>query len=56
MHDPMRLFSVIQEDVPAANGIIHIIDQPIINMPSDKVLRDEQVGYIYSFVFFCFVI
>eukprot|EP00066_Takifugu_rubripes_P022628 XP_011611894.1 PREDICTED: LOW QUALITY PROTEIN: stabilin-1-like [Takifugu rubripes] len=42
MHEPLRLFSVIQEDVPAANGIIHIIDQPITSMPSNKALRDEQ--------------
>lgn len=44
MHDPSRVFTVIQEDVPAANGIMHIIDQPITNVPSGRSLRDEQVS------------
>ncbi|XP_076599998.1 stabilin-1 [Chaetodon auriga] len=42
MDDPSRLYTVIQEDLPAANGIIHIIDRPITNTLSDRPPRDEQ--------------
>uniref|UniRef100_A0A8C3ACP1 Stabilin 1 n=1 Tax=Cyclopterus lumpus TaxID=8103 RepID=A0A8C3ACP1_CYCLU len=42
MENPSRLYNVIQEDLPAANGIIHIIDRPITNTRSDKSPRDEQ--------------
>ncbi|XP_029908219.1 stabilin-1 isoform X3 [Myripristis murdjan] len=41
MGDPGRLYTVVQEDLPAANGIIHIIDQPIISSLPD-FSRDEQ--------------
>lgn len=44
MHNPSRVFTVIQEDVPAANGIIHIIDQPITSLPAARAPPDEQVG------------
>ncbi|KAJ8333358.1 hypothetical protein SKAU_G00422540 [Synaphobranchus kaupii] len=30
--DPYKIYSVIQGDIPAANGIIHIIDGPITNL------------------------
>ncbi|XP_049894320.1 stabilin-1 [Epinephelus moara] len=42
MENPSRLYTVIQEDLPAANGIIHIIDRPITNTLSERPLRDEQ--------------
>ncbi|XP_069006635.1 stabilin-1 isoform X2 [Embiotoca jacksoni] len=42
MDDPSRLYAVIQQDLPAANGIIHIIDRPITNTLSDKPSRDER--------------
>ncbi|XP_047440209.1 stabilin-1 [Mugil cephalus] len=42
MDDPSRLYTVIQQDLPAANGIIHIIDQPITNTLSDSPARDEK--------------
>lgn len=44
MDDPSRQYTVVQADLPAANGIIHIIDQPILRTPSDGPPRDEQVG------------
>ncbi|KAM7006971.1 LOW QUALITY PROTEIN: stabilin-1 [Tautogolabrus adspersus] len=49
MEEPRKLYTFIQEDLPAANGIIHIIDRPIIindNRPSsdtrfsDKTIRE----------------
>lgn len=43
MDNPSRLYTVIQEDLPAANGIIHIIDWPITNTLSDRPPRDERV-------------
>lgn len=42
MDNPSKLYTIIQEDLPAANGIIHIIDQPMTNTLSDRSLRDEQ--------------
>ncbi|KAM9361358.1 stabilin-1 [Symphorus nematophorus] len=42
MDDPSRVYTVIQEDLPAANGIIHIIDRPIINTLINRPSRDEQ--------------
>lgn len=44
MDNPSRLYTIIQEDLPAANGIIHIIDRPITNTLSGSPPRDEQVG------------
>ncbi|XP_041639647.1 stabilin-1 isoform X2 [Cheilinus undulatus] len=41
MEDPSKVYTIIQEDLPAANGVIHIIDQPITNTP-DRPARDEQ--------------
>ncbi|XP_030584921.1 stabilin-1 [Archocentrus centrarchus] len=40
LDNPRKLYSVIQQDLPASNGIIHIIDQPIT--PTDSAPRDEQ--------------
>uniref|UniRef100_A0A3Q4H3Y0 Stabilin 1 n=1 Tax=Neolamprologus brichardi TaxID=32507 RepID=A0A3Q4H3Y0_NEOBR len=40
LDNPRKLYSVIQQDLPASNGIIHIIDQPIT--PTDSSPRDEQ--------------
>uniref|UniRef100_A0A3Q4HAZ7 Stabilin 1 n=1 Tax=Neolamprologus brichardi TaxID=32507 RepID=A0A3Q4HAZ7_NEOBR len=41
LDNPRKLYSVIQQDLPASNGIIHIIDQPIT--PTDSSPRDEQI-------------
>uniref|UniRef100_A0A3Q3KH89 Stabilin 1 n=1 Tax=Monopterus albus TaxID=43700 RepID=A0A3Q3KH89_MONAL len=43
MDDPSRLFTILEDDLPAANGIIHIINQPIINTLSEQPPHDEQV-------------
>uniref|UniRef100_A0A3B4H8E6 Stabilin 1 n=1 Tax=Pundamilia nyererei TaxID=303518 RepID=A0A3B4H8E6_9CICH len=40
LDNPRKLYSVIQQDLPASNGIIHIIDQPIT--PTDSSPHDEQ--------------
>ncbi|XP_062272526.1 stabilin-1 [Scomber scombrus] len=42
MDDPSKLYTIIQEDLPAANGIIHIIDRPIMNTLPIRPTRDEQ--------------
>ncbi|XP_040014670.1 stabilin-1 [Xiphias gladius] len=42
MDDPRRMYTILQEDLPAANGIIHIIDRPITNTLNDRPPRDEQ--------------
>nr|XP_020466831.1 stabilin-1 [Monopterus albus] len=42
MDDPSRLFTILEDDLPAANGIIHIINQPIINTLSEQPPHDEQ--------------
>ncbi|XP_072237543.1 stabilin-1 [Leuresthes tenuis] len=42
MDNPSKSYSIIQSDLPAANGIIHIIDQPITNTLSSSLARDEQ--------------
>ncbi|XP_077430047.1 stabilin-1 [Vanacampus margaritifer] len=34
-HDPTRTYVVVQADLPAANGVIHIIDRPITGSPDD---------------------
>lgn len=43
MDDPSRQYTIVQADLPAANGVIHIIDQPIVKTLSEKSLQDEQV-------------
>lgn len=43
MDDPSRVYTIIQQDLPAANGIIHIIDRPITKTLSERPTRDEQV-------------
>lgn len=43
MDDPSRQYTVVQADLPAANGIIHIIDRPIVKTLSERLPRDEQV-------------
>ncbi|XP_029007045.1 stabilin-1 [Betta splendens] len=42
MDDPSKLYSILEENLPAANGIIHIIDQPIAATLSKKAPRDEK--------------
>ncbi|XP_047195245.1 stabilin-1 [Hippoglossus stenolepis] len=42
MENPSRPYTVLQEDLPAANGIIHIIDRPITVTLSDRHPLDEQ--------------
>uniref|UniRef100_UPI0037E9B06F stabilin-1 n=1 Tax=Semicossyphus pulcher TaxID=241346 RepID=UPI0037E9B06F len=42
MEEPSKLYTIIQEDLPAANGIIHIIDQPITYTAAERPPRDEQ--------------
>ncbi|KAM7421982.1 hypothetical protein PAMA_010184 [Pampus argenteus] len=42
MDNPSRLYTIIQEDLPAVNGIIHIIDRPITNPLPNKPTHDEQ--------------
>ncbi|XP_030632865.1 stabilin-1 [Chanos chanos] len=41
MRDPDTLFTIIQSDIPASNGIIHIIDKPITNVPSHTSANPE---------------
>lgn len=47
---PDKLYTVIQEDIPAANGIIHIIDMPITktlpDSPRDEQFADKTIGDI----------
>ncbi|XP_029947461.1 stabilin-1 [Salarias fasciatus] len=40
--NPSRVYTVIQKDLPAANGVIHIIDKVIMDRFSDKSTRDER--------------
>ncbi|XP_013870779.1 stabilin-1 [Austrofundulus limnaeus] len=42
MSNPSRVYTIIQPDLPAANGIIHIIDRPITNSLPDRSPRDQQ--------------
>uniref|UniRef100_A0A3B4ZQ96 Stabilin 1 n=1 Tax=Stegastes partitus TaxID=144197 RepID=A0A3B4ZQ96_9TELE len=44
MEDPSRFYSIILQDLPAANGIIHIIDRPISSSQADGAARDQQVS------------
>lgn len=43
LDNPSKQYSVIVSDLPAANGVIHIIDQPIMDMLLERTLRDEKV-------------
>ncbi|XP_008407077.1 stabilin-1 isoform X1 [Poecilia reticulata] len=42
MSDPSRPFTIIQADLPAANGVIHLIDRPITGSLPDGPARDER--------------
>ncbi|KAG9337058.1 hypothetical protein JZ751_029826 [Albula glossodonta] len=44
MKDPDTVYSIIQSDIAAANGIIHVIDQPITNIRPDKSINDQNCG------------
>lgn len=44
MDEPSKLYTVLEENLPAANGIIHIIDRPIAVTLSNKQPRDEKVN------------
>ena len=35
MRDPDTLFTIKESNLVASNGIIHIIDKPITNLPAD---------------------
>ncbi|KAM6979759.1 stabilin-1-like [Aplochiton taeniatus] len=52
LDEPSKVYSVIQEDIPAANGIIHIIDEPITKtLPTslrDEQYRDKTIGEILA--------
>lgn len=51
LDNPRKLYSVIQQDLPASNGIIHIIDQPITttdSSPRDEQFADLTVGEILT--------
>ncbi|KAK2861690.1 hypothetical protein Q5P01_001223 [Channa striata] len=53
MDDPSRLYTVLQEDLPASNGIIHIINRPIKltvphEPPRDETFADKTVGEILT--------
>ncbi|KAM3621837.1 uncharacterized protein V6R79_016723 [Siganus canaliculatus] len=42
MDDPSRLYTIIQGDLPASNGIIHIVDRPITNTPPGRAAPDQR--------------
>lgn len=46
MDHPSRLYTIILSDLPASNGIIHIIDQPITDTPGYRTPPDEQVTWL----------
>ncbi|XP_063071302.1 stabilin-1 [Engraulis encrasicolus] len=52
MRDPDTVFTIKQSDLPAANGIIHIIDKPITNLPADASsnikLASKTIGEIFA--------
>ncbi|KAF3690257.1 Stabilin-1 Fasciclin, EGF-like, laminin-type [Channa argus] len=53
MDNPSKLYTVIQEDLPAANGIIHIINRPITIMllhepPRDETFADKTIHEILN--------
>uniref|UniRef100_A0A8D2ZQD1 Stabilin 1 n=1 Tax=Scophthalmus maximus TaxID=52904 RepID=A0A8D2ZQD1_SCOMX len=43
MDEPTRQYTVLQEDLPAANGIIHIINRPITSFVTVGPNHDRQV-------------
>ncbi|KAM9859281.1 stabilin-1 [Aulostomus maculatus] len=53
MDNPRRLYTIVQQDLPAANGIIHIVDQPVTNTlpvspPRDEQFADKTIGEILT--------
>ncbi|KAJ8259878.1 hypothetical protein GJAV_G00174480 [Gymnothorax javanicus] len=44
MKDPDTLHSIIQSDIAAANGIIHIIDQPFTNIVSASSGNEQHIN------------
>ncbi|XP_036007655.1 stabilin-1 [Fundulus heteroclitus] len=42
MSNPTKLYTIIQADLAAANGIIHIIDRPITSGAPGRPSRDER--------------
>uniref|UniRef100_A0A3P9J021 Stabilin 1 n=1 Tax=Oryzias latipes TaxID=8090 RepID=A0A3P9J021_ORYLA len=42
LENPSKQYNVIVSDLPAANGVIHIIDQPIMDMLLERKLQDEK--------------
>ncbi|XP_028854298.1 stabilin-1 isoform X2 [Denticeps clupeoides] len=52
MKDPDTSFNITQSDIAASNGIIHIIDKPITNLPSDAAVdtqySSQTIGDILS--------
>ncbi|XP_041945198.1 stabilin-1 isoform X2 [Alosa sapidissima] len=51
MRDPDTLFTIKESNIVASNGIIHIIDKPITNLPSDASntqLASQTIGDILA--------
>ncbi|KAM4587188.1 stabilin-1 [Odontesthes bonariensis] len=53
MDDPSKSYTILQSDLPAANGIIHIIDRPIgiaafSSPPRDEQFADKTIGEILT--------
>uniref|UniRef100_A0A3B5PT61 Stabilin 1 n=1 Tax=Xiphophorus maculatus TaxID=8083 RepID=A0A3B5PT61_XIPMA len=46
LSDPSRPFTIVQADLPAANGVIHIIDRPITGSLPDGPFADKTIGEI----------
>ncbi|KAM8868381.1 stabilin-1-like isoform 1-T2 [Synchiropus picturatus] len=40
--NPQRVYTIVQQDLPAANGIIHIIDLPITDTLPEQPTKDDQ--------------
>uniref|UniRef100_A0A8C5D8R9 Stabilin 1 n=1 Tax=Gouania willdenowi TaxID=441366 RepID=A0A8C5D8R9_GOUWI len=58
IENPSRVYTVIKEDLPAANGVIHIIDKPITYTFSDKTIaeiltKDERYNRFLSLMDNC---
>ncbi|KAI1890377.1 hypothetical protein AGOR_G00153100 [Albula goreensis] len=51
MKDPDTVYSIIQSDIAAANGIIHVIDQPITNIRPDKSINDQYINKTIGEIF-----